>query len=1407
LYIYGVTRIRTERLLLVCDMKTGIVKTIVLWLLLFNLFRPLFAADYPITSWLGIEQGLSNNSVRCIYQDKKGFLWFGTYDGLNRYDAYAFKVFRNNFNNPSSLPNNFINAIDEDNNGNIWVATRQGAVVYHSLSNSFSPVYCKAPNATAVKLTNVIRDLERDAAGNMFVGTADMGLVFCTAGDSIGSRIPIAGLPEVQGLDIASIKKGNDNSIWVFVRSRGLYKYDAAAKQLRLINATVTNANCIEVKGDNIWLGSSNGVSRYNIKQNSYDKYFNEENGLHHKDVVSLMAGGNNKLWIATAGGVAVLDNAQDKITDYLEAGRQRYALSSNAAYSILEDHDGRVWIGCLRGGINVIDNRKKLFGKVDADPLLANTLISNYIFSFYEEPGGAIWVGTDGNGLSIWDRKKNTFKNYQHQATDAASLSNDYVTDITGDYQNEVWVSTYKGGVNHFNKTTGRFDHYRYIQNTPSREFTNALGYTLHEDRQKRLWAGTLNYGLFVLNRQTNQFELYDDKLKDLFVLMEDKAGKLWGGTLSQLIQIDGDNHQHRFYNIGKPVRSFLEDKTGNFWVGTEGGGLLLFDRKSGAIITRYTTDDGLCSNSVLNILDDNLGNLWISTFNGISKFSIKDRAFTNYYQNDGLQSNQFNYNAAIALQTGELVFGGIKGFNIFYPANIVEQKQTRPILFTDIRINNTPIEQENSVVEKSIGNSIEVIKVPFNKAILSFEFASLEYSAPDKVQYAYFLEGWDRGWNYANNSRTASYTHLSEGSYTLRVKSTSTPGKWEGNELQLKIIVLPPWYRSVWAYILYVIVAGTIVYIYNRYRIKQTRLQYEVKLTNLKLDKEKADREREHVERETERMLNEKEKEMSEKKITYFTTIAHEFRTPLTLIINPLKDLFSKRDEAQSKPDSELGIVYRNARRMLSLADQLLLFRKAESGMDTIKPARLNLHHLASDVYLCFIQQARLQNISYTFTCANECLEIYADREKLEIIIYNLLSNAFKYTPVNGAIAFNIIEQEEDILITIADTGAGIPNQIGDKLFEQFYQAERTATGSKAGFGIGLFLVKHFTDQHKGQITYTSEEGRGATFFLTLLKGPDHFAGIRITPANESGPVFLQTMKEEPAVEEVQSEEDKLAVADVVTDKQTILLVDDDEQIREYLARLFKDTYIIHQASSGAEGLKAAQNWLPDLIISDVHMQETNGIELCKQVKENESLNHIPVILLTASTSDEIKLKGVEGGADHYITKPFDNKLLQARVTNLIKSRNTLQRYFYNEITLNKNSQRISKEYKDFLEKCIAIVESHLDDDSFSVKTLMAEMGMSHSNLFRKVKSVSGQSVNIFIRFIRLRKAAEMFINTNCNVNETAVMVGINDIKYFREQFNKLFGMNPSEYIRRYRKVHGKQYTVDKERINPKE
>jgi DNA-binding response OmpR family regulator/anti-sigma regulatory factor (Ser/Thr protein kinase) len=452
---------------------------------------------------------------------------------------------------------------------------------------------------------------------------------------------------------------------------------------------------------------------------------------------------------------------------------------------------------------------------------------------------------------------------------------------------------------------------------------------------------------------------------------------------------------------------------------------------------------------------------------------------------------------------------------------------------------------------------------------------------------------------------------------------------------------------------------------------------------------------------------------------------------------------------------------------------------------------------------VHLCFIQQAKTQNINYVFDCPNKNLEIYADREKLEIILYNLLSNALKYTHAEGRIRFSIEEGTEDVAIKVEDTGAGIPSEIGEKLFDKFYKAERTKTSSKAGFGIGLFLVKHFTEQHEGTISYESEEGQGTTFTLKLQKGKEHFPEDIIISETEAAPQLLEVLREDAPIKESNSSEEPLA--ELVSEKQSLLIIDDDASIRQYLVRLFKDNYIVHQAENGKVGLALAQKHLHDLIISDIHMKEMNGIELCKMVKQNEQLSHIPFILLTGATSDELKLQGVEGGADDYIVKPFDSKLLVARVTTILKNRNTLQKYFYNEITLNKNDFKVSAEYKEFLDKCIAVVESHLKDKKFSVQTLLNEMGMSHSNLLRKVKSVSGQPVNIFIRSIRLRKAAELFINTDYSIKETAYTVGIRDIKYFREQFNKLFGMNPSDYVKKYRKVHGKQYTIDKESIDP--
>ena len=1384
-------------------------KICVIAFLCFFIHDTSFASGYPVSTYLGIDQGLSNNSVRCIYQDHKGFMWFGTYDGLNRYDGYQFKIFRNNFRNSQSLINNWINAINEDKNGNLWIGTRQGACIYQNLSGSFSPLYYYTANKKVEKIVSVIKGIETDQQGNMFLATADQGLLFFPKGETIAYKIPLANAASVP-YDASAIKSTKDRNIWVLAANKGLYAYDYKNKTLRLVNAAINSANCMESTDGYLWIGSNEGVARFNISSNSFDKVYNVANKkLTYNTVVGITADKNKELWIATNGGGVFILNTETDQTQVLLNTTDRNSLSSNAVYSIFIDPQSRKWIGTLRGGINVIDPHKERFQTIASNPATPNTLISNYILSFYEAPNNDLWIGTDGGGLSIWDRKLNKFANYRHEAGNSHSISDNFVTGIKSDFENNSWISTYRGGIDRF--SNGKFEHYTCIDPNNPTLTVNPVGPNLLVDSENNVWFSTLQYGLFKLNRQKKVFELFNDQVLDLFVLQEDKNKVLWGGTLSHLIQIDKAGKKHVSYLIGKPVRAIKEDHSGNFWIGTEGGGLILFDRKRGKIVSRYTTDEGLCSNAILTILEDSAGNLWMSTFNGIAKFNPGNKTFRNYYQSDGLQSNQFNYNAASKLRSGELVFGGIKGFTLFKPENIHAINSNPGIFITDVKVANTSVEEDHSLETKTAVNRIELVKVPYNKGVLSFEFAALEYSSPASIQYAYYMQGRDKEWNYPGATRKVVYAHLAEGTYIFKVRSTNSEGAWSKEEAQIRIIILPPWYRSWWAYVMYAMIVGAVIYFYLQYRAKQTRLQYEVKIARLNAANERSERqknqaelEKEHLEREKERILNEKEREINEKKISFFTNISHEFRTPLTLIINPVRDLLKKNPDEQIKNDGELSIVYRNARRMLSLVDQLLLFRKAESGLDRLRPSKLNLYDLAYEVYLCFVQQARSQSILYVFDCVNKQVEIYADREKLEIILYNLLSNALKYTPARGEIKFSIEDGVEEIIIKVEDNGAGIPAETGERIFDKFYKAERKSTSSKAGFGIGLFLVKHFTEQHGGTISYKSGEGNGAAFVLALKKGKEHFfESDVIISETDTSPAFLQLFKEEPFLNEKVEENEP--ITEITSEKKSILIIEDDESIRQYLVRLFKDIYLIHEAENGTVGLKAAQKHLPDLIISDIHMQGMNGIELCKAVKENDQLAHIPVILLTGATSDELKLQGVEGGADDFIVKPFESKLLIARVTNLLKSRNTLQKYFYNEITLNKSDVKISPEYKEFLDKCISIVESHLEDENFSVKTLLGEMSMSHSTLLRKVKLVSGVPVNVFIRFIRLRKAAELFINTDYHVNEAAFMVGMKDIKHFREHFNKLFGMNPSDYIKKYRNVHGKQYTLDKDSINP--
>lgn len=1329
---------------------------------------------------LGIDKGLSNNSVRSIFQDSQGFVWIGTYDGLNRYDGYEFKTYRNRPNDTFSLPHNYIFSISEDRENNLWVATGQGVSRLDRTLSRFSALYCnRGGNGQPQKMLASTNYLGNDHLGNLIIGTNGWGLLVKKAGDPLARQVycKIGGTTtDWYGVPGAVVAAGKT---WVFVQDLGLCLFDPLSGNLNPIDTALKTATCLAADGlGNVWVGTETGLSCYSIANGAYTAHYSQSGGTIPFDVISsLYYRDNGELWIGTEGrGLAVL-NTQNGRFRYISPGKGPGNLSSEAVYSIAGDREGRVWLGTHKGGCNIIDGSPGRFTTISNDPFNPRSLVSNFVYSFIENPAnGHIYIGTDGGGLSIWDREANTFINYTHQPGNSGSLSHNSITSICIDHAGNTWISTLGGGINRFNKATGSFNHFKLINNATGAENKMVLG--VFEDKGHKLWATTFGK-LYGLNPATNKFEVFSQDINDPLSIYEDGSGQLWVGRASQLVKVDPSNQHHNYYEIGKPVRAILETSKNQFWIGTEGGGLILFDKKNGKIAKRFTDANGLCNNSVLNIVEDGKGNLWMSTFNGISRFDPTQNKFMNFFQSDGLQSNQFSYRAACKLKSGEILFGGIKGFNIFNPDSIASRKYMPPLYITDVQINNHGLAETGmGYVAARLGDSLLELRVPYNEAILSFRFNALEYSSPEKIRYAYFLEGWDRNWTYPGNTRAINYNNLREGSYTLHLRCTNAAGEWNPKEANLKIVVLPPWYRSWWAYTLYLLLAGFIVYLIYNYRIQQEKLRYKVRLTQLNAENEKA---------------------LNEKRQSFFTNIAHEFRTPLTLIINPIKDFLQKEEDEGEKEG--LNYAYRNARRLLGLVDQLLLFRKTETETGQMQVTRLNLYELAHDTYLYFVQQARAKKIEYLFECENTGLEVYGDRQKLEIVFFNLLSNAFKFTPEAGRIALSITEGDKKIEVRVADSGQGIPTHIGNSIFESFYQVKAQGAAVKPGFGIGLYLVKQFVGQHHGKISYTSSLGAGTTFLVTLLAGNAHFATSEVFDTEAPHNLSLDVMG--AALEPVMPQPaQKLTdgLESLVSEKPAILITDDNAQLRGYLAQVFQQDFTVLLASNGEEALKLAKANLPEIIISDVMMDGMSGIEFCKMVKEAPTLGHIPFILITGSSSPESRLQGIESGADDYLTKPFEKDMLVARVKNLLKKHQSLQKFFYNEITHQENRLNITGEYKEFLEACILAVEKHLDKDDFNIHMLAKEMGMSHSSLYKKIKTISGQSANAFIRFIRLRKAAELFINTDFNVNQTAFYVGIKDIKYFREQFMATFGMKPSEYIEKYRKTLGKSYKLSK-------
>jgi signal transduction histidine kinase/ligand-binding sensor domain-containing protein/CheY-like chemotaxis protein/AraC-like DNA-binding protein len=1341
-----------------------------------------------------LKDGLSFGIVNSITQDADGFMWFATSDGLNRFDGSTFKVFKTNAGDSAGLSGNFVQKIFSDYAGNLWVSSRDGLSKLDTKTEKFT--HYNLRNHNVVK--NDVDNITQAGGGNLWIASYGSGFSYFKTGSGDFISYDRNNLPQLTSDRIVSILEDSKGLLWLGTQDGGINVFHQkngkvigkAFISLVFGNKPIGRVNEIfEDHLHNIWIATSNGLLYYDrksdnvtqfqtrqkdIKSNTYIALNEDsENNL----LIGLQDGGLYKLPLKTFTGIA----ADFKLTPVV--GDDGYNMTQRSVQNIYLDRHQNVWVGTYGEGVYMVSSISEKFTRIQKihEDASGKSLVRFY--GMCQDNAGLLWFGTDGDGIYKTRPDGSIVKRYYADGRPGSLTDNAILTGYR-DREGNLWFGTYAKGLFRYNAKTDSFINYIHKSNDARSLGANDVR-VIYQDRQKNLWVGSNGGGLSLFDAATDTFTNYTPANStlssyDVRAITEDEKGDLLVGTYGgSLDRLDVKKKKFSSYFTVAQEKHFLPGQVifalclsgDKLWVGTEGDGLLVYDIRK-RTFQYFNEKNRLANNTVYAIQQAEDQSVWVSTNKGLSNIDLDKNTVKNFDQSNGLQAGQFNVGSVIYdKQNGAMYFGGTEGLNIFNTEAVNNSYFKPKVVLTGLQIFGNQQDEHDKqgsgiALSKAINENGQLVLQP-DQSVFSIQYTSLNYAYPQKGEFAYMLEGLDKTWNFVGNQHSAIYRYLPPGNYTFKVKCSNQDGVWFNNYATLQIKILPPWYKTWWAYLSYALAIGLIIYYYLQYRANQAHLKYEIKLAQLSA---------------------EKDKELNERKLSFFTNISHEFRTPLTLIINPIKELLYHEREVDT---SSLNIVYRNAKRLLSLVDQLLLFRKADSDAGTLTIYRLNIVELCKEVFLCFTHQAKAKGLNFEFICADQDIELFADREKIEIALFNLLSNAMKFTPAGGSVTVVLMQEEGRVNIEVIDTGYGINKETEDKLYSKFYQQESGKGPSVGGFGIGLFLVKKFIEGHSGTIRHENNTGGGTKFTISLLKGSDHLNHQVIYQDSETTSVLLQELVETEMVESAVEEVNLLAEdPDAGAEMKSILVIDDNDDIREYLKLLFKNDYKVHSAVNGREGLSIIKDVLPDIVISDVMMEQMTGIELCTAIREDMSISHIPVILLTSSASPEIKLKGIEGGADDYISKPFDKELLKARVAGILRNKNNLQKYFYNEITLNATNQKIPAEYKIFLDNCIKVVEKHLMDPDFNIQTLAGELGISHSSLYKKIKFISGQSANGFIRFIRLRKAAEILINSRHNIFETSFLVGINDIKYFREQFKKVFGINPSQYMKKYRK-----------------
>ncbi len=1303
------------------------------------------------------KNGINNGYINTIYEDKRGFIWIATPTGLFKYNGYNFISYYPRSNDTTSLSGSNVLCIAEDNDSNLWLGTDNGLNLFLYKKNKFVQF---SSSKYPFLITDYVASL-CVADDILWIGTS-FGLSQYNIKTRAAKVFTARDLPAAAASSfIARIIADKYNNIYFITSSGYFMKYHASTSQfitIAQISYDIPFSKQEDLYNYNdsiIYLAYGQNIFEYDIKTNNFQRLIIDGKPL-LAPITGITTDGYGNLWmVSTYKDLYIIDPKTHKTLYHTIPDVTKEGIDEPTGFKcILADRNKVLWLGSYDNGISYTHPLMTRFQSYATSEKNNHGLNSNLVNAILQTSRKEVLVGTE-NGLQQWD------PTHQHFIT-IHEIGNDPVLCIFEDSKNNVWITTYKGKI--YCKKNGRsqFSNESFISSSINRAVR-----TIAEDKQGNLWFGTLGNGVFRYNgTRVNDFKTVTGyELSDNYInkIICDNQNNIWITTSFGICRYQ--NGRYKIYSYVSNdkllnVKSAFQDRQGRIWFGYPSGLLYYQPEKDSMVLINHPT---LQKSYILGIIQDRDNTLWLSTnfglIHAIIDSTMKCTACQTYFSNDGLPDNVYRANAIELLNNGEIMIGTNRGIARILPENTPLLPYKSFAYFTGLKVFNKDISTGemvgNRVLLPQSLTDINRLTLTYRQNMFSIEFAALYYLNPMSVSYKYKLEGFDTSWIIADaNYRYATYTNLPAGKYTLHVVATLPNNEQVTRSLKLEI--LPPFWKSTIAKILYLL-----IFIGTLYLLRIAIRHNEKK--KLQIQKEREEAQRMH--------------QMDMLKINFFTNISHELRTPLSLILAPLEKIMSINHD--SKLDHHLNIIKRNANRLLQLVNQLLDFRKLDTYGLEYNPSMNDIVSFTRDIAMSFTDMAEIKGIRYIFNTNVKELVMEYDAEKYEKILFNLLSNAFKYTPEKGTIAVELNFYEEinihenspilsgELVLKVKDNGIGIPEHMKEKIFDQFVQAKTSINPLEHGTGIGLALVKEYVRLHEGSIELESSEETGSCFTIKI-------------------PVRKTTVKlsEESPINEILTTNENTLEPEINENEKTVLLVEDNEDLRFYLKDNFKQKYRILEANNGQKGLTIAIQSVPDIVITDIMLPIMDGITLCKKLKNTPETSHIPVIMLTALNTSDSQIAGIEAGADDYIVKPFNFKVLDAKIKQLIARQKQKQQVFSNKINVEPKEITITSLDEKFIKKALEVVEQNIGNTDFSVEAFSAEMGMSRMLLYKKLMTLTGKSPVEFIRTMRLKRAAQLLIKSQLNVSEIAFQVGFNDAKYFSQCFKKEFNMLPSEY-----------------------